>query len=255
MKYINYVGLQDVAAYEVGRAVVRHRQARRSGPGAGGGAAGPPARRACVRAVAGCPPVITTSSPRIRNELGITVLIIEHDMALVSRVCDRLVVMKEGSNFRSGRPTSRALRSGRGRVADGYGGRTGRFRGEGRPSVNELAAIAVGAVAPACIYALIAVGFVLIYRATQIFNFAQGQFVFISALLFVTADNHFGSLIVAGVISVAVSMVIGAVMYLGADATAARAEHLHHGDGHAESRPRPSSTGSSPSSGASTSTR
>ena len=80
--------------------------------------------------------------------------------------------------------------------------------------MNELAAVAVGAVAPACIYALIAVGFVLIYRATRIFNFAQGQFVFISALLFVTAYNHFGSLIVAGVISLSVSMAIGAVMYL-----------------------------------------
>ena len=81
--------------------------------------------------------------------------------------------------------------------------------------MNELASVIIGAVAPACIYSLIAVSFVLIYRSTRVFNFAQGQFVFIGALLFVTAYDRFGNLIVAAVIAVAVSMVIGAVMYLG----------------------------------------
>lgn len=80
--------------------------------------------------------------------------------------------------------------------------------------MSQLANVIVGAVAPACIYSLIAVGFVLIYRATRVFNFAQGQFVFIGALLFVTAFDRFGSLVIAGLISLVVSMLIGAVMYL-----------------------------------------
>ena len=80
--------------------------------------------------------------------------------------------------------------------------------------MSQLANVIVGAIAPACIYALVAVSFVLIYRSTRVFNFAQGQFVFIGALLFVTAYNHFGSLILAALISVVVSMLIGAVMYL-----------------------------------------
>lgn len=80
--------------------------------------------------------------------------------------------------------------------------------------MSQLANVIVGAIAPACIYSLIAVGFVLIYRATRVFNFAQGQFVFIGALLFVTSYDRFGSLVIAGLISLVVSMLIGAAMYL-----------------------------------------
>ena len=80
--------------------------------------------------------------------------------------------------------------------------------------MTELANVLVGAIVPACIYSLIAVGFVLIYRATRVFNFAQGQFVFIGALLFVSSYNTFNSFFLAGIISIVVSMGIGAAMYL-----------------------------------------
>ena len=94
----------------------------------------------------------------------------------------------------------------------------------------------------------------LIYRATPIFNFAQGRFVFIDALLFVTAYNDFGSLIVAGLISLSVSMVIGAVMHL-VLMRPLQGQSIFIMVMVTLIWPRPSSTGSSPSSGASTSTR
>jgi branched-chain amino acid transport system permease protein len=81
--------------------------------------------------------------------------------------------------------------------------------------VNQVAGVLVGALAPAAIYSLIAVGFVLIFRATRVFNFAQGQFVFIGALLFVSAYERFHSFAFAVILAIAVTMVLGAAMYMG----------------------------------------
>lgn len=81
--------------------------------------------------------------------------------------------------------------------------------------MNQVAGVLVGALAPSAIYALIAVGFVLIFRATRVFNFAHGQFVFVGALLFVSSYETFHSFPLALVISIAVNMGLGALMYLG----------------------------------------
>jgi len=40
----------------------------------------------------------------IRNELGITVLMVEHDMSLVSRVSDRVLAMSQGEVLAQGSP-------------------------------------------------------------------------------------------------------------------------------------------------------
>jgi branched-chain amino acid transport system ATP-binding protein len=41
---------------------------------------------------------------RVRTELGVTVLLIEHDMDLVTMLCDSLIVMSEGSKLAEGPP-------------------------------------------------------------------------------------------------------------------------------------------------------
>jgi branched-chain amino acid transport system ATP-binding protein len=41
---------------------------------------------------------------RVRAELGVTVLLIEHDMDLVTMLCDNLIVMSEGSKLAEGPP-------------------------------------------------------------------------------------------------------------------------------------------------------
>ncbi len=41
---------------------------------------------------------------RVRAELGVTVLLIEHDMDLVTMLCDNLIVMSEGSKLAEGSP-------------------------------------------------------------------------------------------------------------------------------------------------------
>jgi ABC-type branched-subunit amino acid transport system ATPase component len=104
LKFIDFVGLRDVAAYEVGELSYA-----------------PAKLLDLARALSSEPRVLLLDEPasglsrsarlwmsdllpRIRTELGVTLLIIEHDMALVSRVCDRVVVMNEGSSFATGDP-------------------------------------------------------------------------------------------------------------------------------------------------------
>ena len=43
---------------------------------------------------------------RVRSELGVTVLLIEHDMDLVTMLCDSLIVMSEGSKLAEGPPSA-----------------------------------------------------------------------------------------------------------------------------------------------------
>jgi branched-chain amino acid transport system ATP-binding protein len=40
----------------------------------------------------------------IKNELGITVLMVEHDMSLVSKVSDRVLAMNQGETLALGTP-------------------------------------------------------------------------------------------------------------------------------------------------------
>ncbi len=47
---------------------------------------------------------LTADIERLRRELGITFFVIEHDMDLVTQLCDRVIVMSEGSKLAEGTP-------------------------------------------------------------------------------------------------------------------------------------------------------
>jgi branched-chain amino acid transport system ATP-binding protein len=47
---------------------------------------------------------LTDDIERLRSELGITFLVIEHDIDLVTRLCDTLIVMSEGTKLAEGLP-------------------------------------------------------------------------------------------------------------------------------------------------------
>ncbi|MBU2552675.1 MAG: branched-chain amino acid ABC transporter permease [Proteobacteria bacterium] len=59
--------------------------------------------------------------------------------------------------------------------------------------VNEIVQTVLSGVAIGCIYGLVALGFVLIYKATEVINFAQGEMMTIGAFLTYTFINfaHF----------------------------------------------------------------
>lgn len=77
-----------------------------------------------------------------------------------------------------------------------------------------VANIIVGALVLAAIYGLVGAGFVLLFRATGVLNFAQGAFMMVGALLFWTLTQSLSLGLVLGfLISVAVVTIIAALVY------------------------------------------
>src|SRR2546422_8490710 len=58
--------------------------------------------------------------------------------------------------------------------------------------VEILTSQVVSGLATGCVYALIALGFVLIFKATDVVNFAQGEFVMVSGFISYTLLIRFG---------------------------------------------------------------
>jgi branched-chain amino acid transport system permease protein len=67
----------------------------------------------------------------------------------------------------------------------------------------------IGGLLSGVMYSLVALGFVLIYKASGVFNFAQGSLVFFAALTFVGLTEHGLSFAVALVVTLVVMIVLG----------------------------------------------
>ena len=53
--------------------------------------------------------------------------------------------------------------------------------------MTEFLQLVISGLAVGCIYGLVALGFVLVYKATELFNFAHGDLMMVGAFLIVTA--------------------------------------------------------------------
>jgi len=71
--------------------------------------------------------------------------------------------------------------------------------------------VLAGGLLAGVMYALVALGFVLIYKASGVFNFAQGAMVFFAALTFVSLTERGWNFWLALVITLAVMVVLGLV--------------------------------------------
>jgi branched-chain amino acid transport system permease protein len=69
--------------------------------------------------------------------------------------------------------------------------------------------VLVGGLLAGVMYSLVALGFVLIYKASGVFNFAQGAMVFFAALTFVSLVERGWSFWLALVVTLAVMVVLG----------------------------------------------
>jgi branched-chain amino acid transport system permease protein len=69
--------------------------------------------------------------------------------------------------------------------------------------------VLVGGLLAGVMYSLVALGFVLIYKASGVFNFAQGSMVFFAALTFVSLTERGWNFWLALVITLAVMVVLG----------------------------------------------
>ena len=56
----------------------------------------------------------------------------------------------------------------------------------------ELLQLIVGGIAQGCVYGLVALGFVLIYKATEMVNFAQGDLMMLGAFVALTLVGTMG---------------------------------------------------------------
>jgi branched-chain amino acid transport system permease protein len=79
--------------------------------------------------------------------------------------------------------------------------------------LDQLLQFGVSGVTAGSIYALVALGFTLIFNATGIINFAQGQFVMLGGLIATTFANTLGWPLVAAVaMSIVLTTAVGAAM-------------------------------------------
>ena len=77
--------------------------------------------------------------------------------------------------------------------------------------MNFFIEVLVGGLLAGVMYALVALGFVLIYKASGVFNFAQGAMVFFAALTFVSLVERGWNFWLALVVTLAVMVVLGLV--------------------------------------------
>lgn len=79
--------------------------------------------------------------------------------------------------------------------------------------LSDFAQMLVGGTATGCIYAIVALGFVLVYKASEIINFAQGDLMMLGAFLGYTFVSVLGMPFVAGLALAALAMALaGAVL-------------------------------------------
>src|ERR1700712_1400334 len=62
----------------------------------------------------------------------------------------------------------------------------------GRPFLLQVVQLLISGIAQGCIYGLIALGFVLIYKATETVSFAQGELMMLGAFTAFAAMSLFG---------------------------------------------------------------
>jgi branched-chain amino acid transport system permease protein len=70
----------------------------------------------------------------------------------------------------------------------------------------------IGGLLAGVLYALVAIGFVLIYKASRVFNFAQGSMLLFAALAFVTLTEHGVNFWIAGAVTAALMIVLGVLI-------------------------------------------
>ncbi len=79
--------------------------------------------------------------------------------------------------------------------------------------MNEAIQIALGGILQGCIYALLAVGFSLVFRVTGVINLAQGGFCILGALLAHSMQTGLGwPILLAAPAAVLATTVVGACL-------------------------------------------
>ena len=108
----------------------------------------------------------------IRAAFEIPVLLVEHDMGLVMEIADRVTVLDFGRVIADGTPAEVQTRP-RGDPGLPREPATDRARAIGSALMEKLLQLLFSGVALGAVYALLALGFVVVFKATQVVNFAH----------------------------------------------------------------------------------
>jgi hypothetical protein len=111
----------------------------------------------------------------VNDQFGTTIVLIEHDMGVVMDISDRVVVLDYGKKIGDGVPDEVKNNED---VIRPISALVTRRRSE----MNFFFEVLIGGLLSGVMYALVALGFVLIYKASGVFNFAQGAMVYPAAL-------------------------------------------------------------------------
>jgi branched-chain amino acid transport system permease protein len=84
---------------------------------------------------------------------------------------------------------------------------------EQRRNMSEFVQFLVSGLTVGAVYALVALGFTLIYNASDVVNFAQGEFVMLGGMMTVFASAAGFSLPVAALIAVGLTIAVGLLLY------------------------------------------
>lgn len=77
--------------------------------------------------------------------------------------------------------------------------------------LGQIPQLVVSGVTSGCIYAIVAIGFSIIYSSTQVINFAQGEFVMVGAMVAAVLLAKFG-LLVAFPLAIAAGCLVGVIV-------------------------------------------
>ena len=98
--------------------------------------------------------------------------------------------------------------------------------------MNQFVTLLVGGLFLGAIYALVALGFVTIFRATGVINFAQGSLLLLGAYVIGRLDDSIGFW-PAVLVGIAAAALVAALVDVAADPPRPRRRPRHAGDPHA----------------------